>query len=174
MHSRTHVHTHIHTHARTHACTHSRTHARTHARTHTHTHTHTHARRGAYVYAYTHILKRTRASAHAHYNTGRSLVISAQLGVTGDLHTIVSTWSSKINVYLKDSKERLFTMTQTHNLRGNLLRQATKRHLNNSWTVKNDEKLDDLSSVGWVVAQCLEERWHGIFVFMCLDPVLEG
>ena len=30
---------------------------------------------------------------------------------------------------------------------GNPLRQATKRHLNNSWTVKNDDKWEDLSSV---------------------------
>ena len=44
------------------------------------------------------------------------------------------------------NKERLFTITQTHNLqifRGNLLCQATKRHLNNSLKIKNDEKLDE-------------------------------
>ena len=32
------------------------------------------------------------------------------------------------------------TDTQYANFRGNPLRQATKRHLNNSKTVKNDEK----------------------------------
>ena len=35
------------------------------------------------------------------------------------------------------------TDTQYANFRGNALRQATKRHLNNSETVKNDEKINE-------------------------------
>ena len=45
--------------------------------------------------------------------------------------------------------------TQHVNFQGNALYQATKRHLNNSWTVKNDEKWDGelshLSVLGWAV-----------------------
>ena len=46
-----------------------------------------------------------------------------------------------LSKHIKDSKESLFIMTQAHNLKfrgggvgggGNSLRQATKRHLNNS------------------------------------------
>ena len=115
---------------------HARTHTDTHARTHTHTLTHTH----------THM--RTRARTHTPSSssiTTRKQMISAN--------------------YIKDSKEGLFIMTLKHietqsaNVRGNPLRQATKRHLNNSKTVKNGEKWDDLSSVWFgccFLVQCLE------------------
>ena len=50
--------------------------------------------------------------------------------------------------YIEASKEDLFIRTETHNLHfyifyGNHLCQATKRHLNNSETVKNDERSDE-------------------------------
>ena len=47
-----------------------------------------------------------------------------------------------LSKYIKGPKEHLFIMTQT-NLQifaGNPLCQATKRHLNDSWMVKNYEK----------------------------------
>ena len=48
--------------------------------------------------------------------------------------------------------------TQSANFRSNPLRQATKRYVNNSYTVKNDEKLDDLSSV-WLSC-CFSKTNH--------------
>jgi len=67
---------------------------------------------------------------------------------------------------MKGSKERLFsrTKTQSANVRANPLCQGTKRHLNNSYTAKNDEKLDEkrnnlsfLVELGCFPVQCLEE-----------------
>ena len=47
------------------------------------------------------------------------------------------------------------TDTQHAHFRGNPLYQATKRHLHNRQTVKNDEKLNkDLSCFGWVFTVC--------------------
>ena len=43
------------------------------------------------------------------------------------------------------------TDSQSANFRGNPLRQATKRHLNNRSMVKNDEKQNYLSFLGWAV-----------------------
>ena len=64
------------------------------------------------------------------------------------------------------------TYTQYAHFRGNPLRQATKRHLNNSYTVKNDEKLErnisffpsDLLSL----VQCWEEKKKDFLLLLLL------
>ena len=78
-------------------------------------------------------------------------------------------WTSKhkkvqMNAYLKQ--------TQDANFQGNSLCQATKWHLNNRQTVKNDEKWErkNLSCFGWVfffspLVQCLEDCWHDLRLF---------
>ena len=49
--------------------------------------------------------------------------------------------------------------TQSANFQSNPLRQATKRHLNKSYTVKNDEKWDDVSSVWLSFCSVLGRIW---------------
>ena len=63
------------------------------------------------------------------------------------------------------------TDTQYANFRGNPLYQATKRHLNNRWTLKNDEKekkktylvLVEFLQLLW----CLEDCWHSVSLIVC-------
>ena len=73
----------------------------------------------------------------------------------------------KINPNTKRCKQTLFyfnTNTQYAPFRGNPLYQATKRHLNNRETVKNDAKWKKKTYLVMVeflqLVQCLEDCWH--------------
>ena len=131
-------HTHTHTHARTHARTHALTHARTHAHTRTHTHTHTHVQPKQTVTMHVLPLKTLSRRKMSSLLPGPTITCDVSKARSSYLAwnlTIPWRSSGKPAQRRNGFKRTLIyydTDTQSANLRGNPLRQATKLHLNNS------------------------------------------